>query len=156
MTETQRAQNRSRDASDVERAAGATRAYHAMVGRRRMLVVALAMVAAGLFVADIAVGGSGLPAHELLAGVFTPWHAPDTIQQIVWNIRMPMSVTGVLVGASLAIAGVQMQTILNNPLAEPYTLGIAAAAGFGAALSVVWVHRPHRYSEQLSAHGCSR
>lgn len=121
----------------TERAAGATRAYQAMIARRRTVVLGLFVLTAVLFVADVGVGGSGLTPGQLLQGVFMPWSAPETLQQIVWNIRMPMSVVGVLVGAALAIAGVQMQTILNNPLAEPYTLGISAAAGFGAALSVV-------------------
>ncbi len=120
-----------------ERAAGAVRAYRLMIARRRTIVVTLFALTFVLFVADVAVGGSGLPVQQLLQGLFTPWEAPDVIRQIVWNIRMPMSVVAVLVGAALAIAGVQMQTILNNPLAEPYTLGIAAAASFGAALSVV-------------------
>ena len=43
----------------------------------------------------------------------------------------------VLCGAALGLAGGQMQTILDNPLAEPFTLGISAAAAFGAALSIV-------------------
>lgn len=41
------------------------------------------------------------------------------------------------VGAALAIAGAEMQTILDNPLASPYTLGVSAGAGFGAALALV-------------------
>jgi iron complex transport system permease protein len=47
---------------------------------------------------------------------------------------MPIAAMAVVVGAALAIAGAQMQTILNNPLASPFTLGISAAASFGAAL----------------------
>jgi iron complex transport system permease protein len=50
---------------------------------------------------------------------------------------MPMALMAVVVGAALAIAGAEMQTILNNPLASPFTLGISAAAGFGAALAIV-------------------
>jgi iron complex transport system permease protein len=42
-----------------------------------------------------------------------------------------------VVGAALGLGGVQMQTLLDNPLASPYTLGLAAAAGFGAALALV-------------------
>lgn len=122
---------------DAERAEGATHAYRAMIARRRAIVLGLFVLTAALFVFDVCVGGSVLRPQQLIQAIFTPWDAPETVQQIVWNIRMPMSVIGVLVGAALAIAGVQMQTILNNPLAEPYTLGIAAAAGFGAALSVV-------------------
>jgi iron complex transport system permease protein len=43
----------------------------------------------------------------------------------------------VVVGAALSVAGAQMQTVLNNPLASPFTLGISAAAGFGASLALV-------------------
>jgi len=46
-------------------------------------------------------------------------------------------VMAVLVGASLGLSGAQMQTILDNPLAEPFTLGISAAAALGAAVSIV-------------------
>ena len=42
----------------------------------------------------------------------------------------------IVVGATLGIAGTEMQTILDNPLASPYTLGISAGAGFGAALAM--------------------
>lgn len=48
-----------------------------------------------------------------------------------------MTLTAVVVGASLGLAGLLMQTVLANPLASPYTLGISAAAGFGAALSII-------------------
>jgi iron complex transport system permease protein len=47
-----------------------------------------------------------------------------------------MALMAAVVGAALAIAGAEMQTILNNPLASPFTLGISAA-GFGAALAIV-------------------
>ena len=48
-----------------------------------------------------------------------------------------MTLMAIVVGASLAIAGAEMQTILNNPLASPFTLGISAAASFGAAVALV-------------------
>jgi iron complex transport system permease protein len=48
-----------------------------------------------------------------------------------------MALMAAVVGASLAVAGAEMQTILNNPLASPFTLGISAAAGFGAAVALV-------------------
>jgi iron complex transport system permease protein len=67
--------------------------------------------------------------------------APDTVRAgtrvIVWDVRLPIAVMAVVVGASLSIAGAEMQTILNNPLASPFTLGVSAAAGFGAALAIV-------------------
>ena len=51
---------------------------------------------------------------------------------ILWGLRMPQTLTGILVGFCLGLAGLQMQTILANPLASPFTLGFSAAAGFGA------------------------
>lgn len=57
---------------------------------------------------------------------------------ILWGLRMPQTLTGILVGFCLGLAGLQMQTILANPLASPFTLGFSAAAGFGAALAIMF------------------
>ncbi|MEN8210617.1 MAG: iron ABC transporter permease [Thermodesulfobacteriota bacterium] len=56
---------------------------------------------------------------------------------IIWNIRLPQTLTAVVAGAGLASAGTVMQSVLRNPLASPFTLGIAHAAAFGAAFSVM-------------------
>jgi iron complex transport system permease protein len=58
-------------------------------------------------------------------------------QMIIWNIRLPRIIMGVLAGAGLAAAGVTMQGVLRNPLVSSYVLGISSAAGFGAALAIV-------------------
>jgi ABC-type Fe3+-siderophore transport system, permease component len=58
-------------------------------------------------------------------------------ENIVWNLRLPRIVMGILAGIGLAIAGTIMQGILRNPLASPYTLGISSAAGFGASLAII-------------------
>ena len=58
------------------------------------------------------------------------------VHVIVWDIRLTRIVTCILVGFALSISGVVMQSILKNPLASPYTLGISNAAAFGAALSL--------------------
>jgi iron complex transport system permease protein len=57
---------------------------------------------------------------------------------VIWDIRMPVALMAVVVGAALSAAGAQMQTILNNPLASPFTLGISAAASFGASVALVF------------------
>ena len=57
---------------------------------------------------------------------------------VMWDIRLPVALMAVAVGAALSLAGAQMQTILNNPLASPFTLGISAAASFGAALGLAF------------------
>ena len=55
---------------------------------------------------------------------------------VVMDLRTPPALMAVVAGAALALAGAQMQTILDNPLAEPYTLGVSAAAGCGAAIVI--------------------
>ncbi|NJE75489.1 iron ABC transporter permease [Thermococcus sp. ES12] len=56
---------------------------------------------------------------------------------VIWNIRMPRIVAGLLVGASLAIAGAVMQGFLRNPLATPFTMGVSHGAMFGASLAIL-------------------
>src|SRR5690606_23121361 len=57
----------------------------------------------------------------------------------VWELRMPRAGLALLGGAALAIAGVLFQGLLRNPLVSPFTLGIAPAAAFGAALALLFV-----------------
>lgn len=56
---------------------------------------------------------------------------------IVWDIRFPRVILGLMVGAMLAVSGAAYQGVFRNPLADPYLLGIAAGAGFGATMSIV-------------------
>ena len=61
--------------------------------------------------------------------------APDPItERIVWDLRMPRIVLALFVGGGLSIIGVAMQTLVRNPLAEPYILGISSGATAGASL----------------------
>ena len=58
--------------------------------------------------------------------------APQTANTIVWNIRAPRVLLGSFVGAGLALAGSVIQTLVRNPLADPYLLGISSGASVGA------------------------
>lgn len=58
-------------------------------------------------------------------------------QYAIWDLRLPRILLAIFAGAGLAVAGTMMQGILKNPLAEPYTMGIASGAGFGAALVII-------------------
>ena len=71
---------------------------------------------------------------------FMPNHfaSTDLANTIVWNIRLPRALFGIIAGASLAIGGCILQGILKNPLASDYTLGIAHGAGFGAAVAIIF------------------
>ncbi|WP_439507266.1 FecCD family ABC transporter permease [Yoonia sp.] len=82
-------------------------------------------------------GASGvrldLVAQSWLAGHDVP--ARDWL--ILWEIRLPRMLTGVLVGASLAVGGAVMQGLFRNPLADPGLVGVGAGAGLGAVLAIV-------------------
>lgn len=56
---------------------------------------------------------------------------------IIFNIRLPRSILAFFVGASLSLTGVVMQSILRNPLASVYNLGISSGAGLGASLLII-------------------
>ncbi|WP_405135912.1 FecCD family ABC transporter permease [Nocardia sp. NBC_01388] len=61
--------------------------------------------------------------------------APEDLglDTIVWQLRVPRTVLAAIVGAGLAVAGAAMQTLVRNPLADPYLLGVSSGAGVGAA-----------------------
>ena len=61
----------------------------------------------------------------------------ESQQAIVWDLRAPRVVLGILVGSMLAGSGAAYQGVFRNPLADPYLLGIAAGAGLGATLAIV-------------------
>ncbi|CAD5245123.1 conserved membrane protein of unknown function [Thermococcus camini] len=56
---------------------------------------------------------------------------------VVWKVRLPRIAAGLLVGATLAIAGAVMQGFLRNPLATPFTMGVSHGAMFGASLAIL-------------------
>ena len=66
------------------------------------------------------------------------FHSVETYEvYAVWELRLPRILLAILAGMGLGVAGTMMQGILRNPLAEPYTMGIASGAGFGAALVII-------------------
>jgi len=77
--------------------------------------------------------------YQTILAKFIPGiEALDEIKDaIIWEIRLPRIVMAIIAGAALAIAGAVMQGVLQNPLAEPFTLGISSAAASGAAIAIV-------------------
>ena len=60
-----------------------------------------------------------------------------TLYEIVWNLRMPRVLMGAIIGVLLAMCGVVMQATVQNPLADPYILGISSGASLGATFSIM-------------------
>lgn len=71
--------------------------------------------------------------HKLL-GCALPERIPAVSISILWTIRLPRVLTALLTGAALSVSGTVMQSVLRNPLASSYTLGVSSGASLGAAL----------------------
>ncbi len=111
--------------------------YTVMIRRRRVLLAGLAAALVLAFLADLMTGPSTLTPMDTLRILFWPDAATRPLKVIVWDVRLPGAVMAILVGGALSLAGAEMQTVLNNSLASPFTLGVASAASFGAALAIV-------------------
>lgn len=103
--------------------------------RNRLTLLGLFLCVLVMGVVCLFTGSSGMTFSEGLGALFgngTPAH-----QRIIRNIRLPRVLTAIVAGAGLSLAGLMMQTTLNNPMASPATLGVSNAAVFGANLSII-------------------
>jgi len=115
-------------------------------GHSRLRPVALAwslLALAAVGVAGVTLGAVSIPPGSVLAEIadhlpFIDIDSGLSAQEaaIVWQLRLPRVVLGGLVGGTLAMAGGAYQGVFRNPLADPYLLGVAAGAGFGATLAI--------------------
>lgn len=112
--------------------------YRTLVVRKQLMLAAITVLLLLSLLADMALGPASYSLREVLQALFTPSEAPAQVRVVIWQIRLPVALMAVAVGAALSLAGAQMQTILNNPLASPFTLGISVAASFGAALGLAF------------------
>ncbi|PHM75146.1 FecCD family ABC transporter permease [Xenorhabdus kozodoii] len=114
------------------------KAHYRYILRRRIAWIVFIVLAIGTSVVlDFTMGPSGLSLQTLWQTLVSPENVNVATRVIVWDIRLPYALMAVVIGLSLGLAGAEMQTILNNPLASPSTLGVSDAASFGAALAIV-------------------
>jgi iron complex transport system permease protein len=111
--------------------------YGAMRTRYALAVMCMVILCCGVVLLDIGTGALDLGLLEVMRGLFSPDLLQPQERVVIWDVRLPVALMAPLVGASLALAGTEMQTILNNPLASPFTLGVSSAAAFGASLTIV-------------------
>lgn len=96
------------------------------------------VLAAGVAVAaaiGVFAGPAGLTPGDVVTALLG--RGEPSSSAIVWTLRLPRVVLGLLVGGVLAVAGASLQVLVRNPLADPYLLGISGGAGFGAVLAIV-------------------
>lgn len=116
----------------------ASHGYRRLLARRVCLLLVIGCALLGSVLLDLSTGSSGMGLGQLLQGLLHPQTLDVTDRVIIWNVRLPYALMAVLVGAALSLAGAEMQAILNNPLASPFTLGVSSAAALGASLVIVF------------------
>lgn len=103
--------------------------------RNRYMFLLLAISMVILFILDIFFGSVSIRIPDVLRAVFS--HVGSEAETIVYKFRFPKAVTAVLVGISLSLSGLQMQTVFRNPMAGPYVLGISSGASLGVAFVIL-------------------
>lgn len=119
-------------------------AWPAAAHYRRSSLRRLALLGAGIaalsfaFLLDLSIGPGPARLPDVVGAILSPGTADARLSVVVFDLRLPVALLAVLVGAMLGLAGAGMQTILGNPLADPFTLGVSAAASVGASLAIAF------------------
>ncbi len=88
-----------------------------------------------LFLLELGIGAVPIPVAEVIKALLGTTES-ETTSKIITELRLPRTIAAALGGAALGAAGLQLQTLFRNPLAEPWTLGLMAGAQLGVALVV--------------------
>lgn len=112
--------------------------------RRRLIFVLLGILLAGVILVSLGSGQVKVPLPAMLAVIGKQLGLPGfagavlTPEQtaVVWHIRLPRILVGLLVGAALGVSGAVMQGVFGNPLADPGIIGVSAGASLGAVIAV--------------------
>ncbi len=114
---------------------GAAEAFVRQSARKSLIIFGLVILTFALAVIAINAGAANTNLLQVLRVLFGLEGGTSSV--VIWNIRLPRVIAGIVAGAGLGVAGCVMQTNLRNPLASPSTLGISNAAAFGANLGIV-------------------
>jgi iron complex transport system permease protein len=98
-------------------------------------LAALVMLAAAVFLTSLLVGSSGFGVGRMADAFFGG--SDDTARNVIEAVRLPRATAAFGVGSLLAVAGVLLQALFRNPLADPYVLGVSGGAAIGALLALI-------------------
>lgn len=122
--------------ADVQEAVAAPAPAYSVARRVRRTMLGFGALALAAIVLTPLVGSTHISLHRALD--FSVPFADNTDAQIFFVARLPRTLAGAFVGATLAAAGVVFQGLLRNPLATPFTLGVSAGAALGAMLAITF------------------
>ena len=107
------------------------------MSRNKILFSILLLLFGILFFTDILFGSVSLSFTDLWNVFLSDSSVNSSLKTIIFDFRLPKTITAILAGIALSLSGLQMQTVFRNPLAGPYILGVSAGAGLGVALVVL-------------------
>lgn len=108
------------------------------VNRSHWLIFCLLVSGLIVFsVLDLFLGSVVIPVKDIIQIIFTKNSDKQEWICIVFDFRIPKTLTAILSGAALSVSGLQMQTVFRNPLAGPYVLGISSGASLGVAIIIL-------------------
>lgn len=119
--------------------------YNASLARKLLFIGSLAIILAAMVCVACAFGGREVPVASIPGLIWSHLKGVtyERMSDIWWDdyvvcqVRLPRILVACIAGASLSVCGVAVQSLMNNPLASPYTMGISSGAGFGATLAIV-------------------
>jgi iron complex transport system permease protein len=103
-----------------------------------LIGIGMGIVCLLVLLLSLSLGQFPISVSHVLQGIFLQDGGTAAIEEqaVLWNIRMPRTVVGFLVGGGLAVSGTIMQAVFMNPLADPAILGVSSGASFGAVLAI--------------------
>ena len=101
----------------------------------RIAIALIAVSIASLYIALLA-GTFPISARQLLDSMLFP--VPGVVHDVIWRLRAPRALAAFACGGLLALAGLLLQVLLRNPLADPYILGVSGGAALGALLALTF------------------
>ena len=111
--------------------------------KTRLTIILLMILTLVSAIITLCMGAVRIPVQDTLSILLRHLFGTDTgtsvsvaFEQIVWQIRMPRIILGFLTGSGLALCGCVMQAVVQNPMADPYILGVSAGATLGATGSL--------------------
>lgn len=111
--------------------------------KTRLTIILLMILTLVSAIITLCMGAVRIPVQDTLSVLLQHLFWADTgtpvsiaFEQIVWQIRMPRIILGFLAGSGLALCGCVMQAVVQNPMADPYILGVSAGATLGATGSL--------------------
>ena len=112
-----------------------------MLRTRRSRVPTLVVIAVSAALVGVAVvmgtffGAARIPPSDVVAALLR--RSGSWQETVVWSIRLPRALLGLMVGGGLALAGATLQGLFRNPLADPGILGVSSGASLGAVLVII-------------------